>query len=235
MSEKGDAAPEIRARPFGNAPHGAAGVALSAEQRHALARIARLVHFAHGQTIYLQGDPLTHVYTLAAGVVATYRMNDEGVRHITALLFPGDCFGVAEAGRYFNAAEAVTEAEAWQIPFRELAALLEADPRLEWNFLVKALDGVRQAQRHAILLDRHGAVQRIALFLEYLRREMPANGGRIVPLPMSRSVIADYTGLSLESVSRSLSALRDAGAIRMEGPHAVEVLDPARLREAAEG
>jgi CRP/FNR family transcriptional regulator, anaerobic regulatory protein len=229
-----DSAPMIRARPFGNGADMLAAAAMTPAQREEIERIAAPVSFARGETIYREGDPLAHLYDLVAGMVATYRVSRDGERRITALLFAGDVFGLAEVGRYVNTAEAITEVRAYRLPFRELVAVLEADPKLETNFLTKTCDELRRAQRHAILLDRHGAAKRVALFLQLLRNHGPAGKGTVIPLPMSRSVIADYTGLSIESVSRSLSRLRRDGVIRMPDPRTIEIADPARLRAAAE-
>jgi CRP-like cAMP-binding protein len=174
--------------------------AVSPAQRQELERIAAPVTFARGETIHREGDELTRIYDLVAGMVATYRVSHDGERRITALLFAGDVFGLAELGQYVNTAEAITAVRAYRMPFRKLVAALEADPKLEAHFLTKTCDELRRAQRHAILLDSHGATRRVALFLQLLRNHFATGKGTVIPLPMSRSVIADYAGLSIESV-----------------------------------
>jgi CRP/FNR family transcriptional regulator, anaerobic regulatory protein len=224
----------IRARPFGAGADMLTAAGMTPAQRRELERIAAPVCFTRRETIYREGDPLAHVYDLVAGMVATYRVGRDGQRRITALLFAGDVFGLAEVGRYVNTAEAVTEVRAYRLPFRELVAVLEADPKLETNFLTKACDELRRAQRHAILLDSHGATRRVALFLDLMRNQFSGGKTMVIPLPMSRSVIADYVGLSIESVSRTISRFRRAGLIRMPNPRTVEIVDPVRLLAATE-
>jgi CRP-like cAMP-binding protein len=146
---------------------------------------------------------------------------------VTAFLYPADVFGLAENGRYIRTAQAVTRATLYQFSVDVLIDTLKSDGDLQFKFLCKITHELREAQRQTITIGRRDAVGKLAMFIRELERQH--GGGRDIELPMSRSDIASYLGLSLESVSRASRALERRGVVCFPGRHLVRILDPAQF------
>src|SRR6476659_6792034 len=114
-----------------------------------------------------------------------------GKRRVAAFLFPGDLFGLAEDGRYVNTVQSVTPATVYRIPNDALTDMLRRDPELQFHFLTKVTHAVRQGQRHAIVLARRDAAGRLAMFLHMLEKDLPGRHSGVIPLPMSRTDVAE--------------------------------------------
>lgn len=223
--------PSISAIPFEHSGTGRRAPLLSEAERRRLASIATVVRFERGQVLYEQEDELSCIYNLAHGVVRTCCTSSDGRRTLTAFLFPEDLVGLAENGRYTATAEAVTPVTAYRLPIPALESLLQQNPELELHFLCKVCHELRQAQRHAVLLARHDALGKVALFLHLLLYQQgdPERDRLVLDLPMKRADIADYTGLSVEAVSRSFRALERRGVLRLRGSRVVEIVDRHRF------
>lgn len=221
--------PSISAIPFRHDGTGLTAPLLSAAERGRLALIATVAHFERGRVIFQENDPLTCIYNIAHGVVRTCHVSVEGRRTVTAFLFAEDLVGLAENGRYTSTAEAATPVTAFHLPIAALEELLRRDPELELHFLCKVCHELREAQRHAILLSRRDAAGRIALFLHLLSGQLPERADGTIGIPMTRADVADYTGLSVEAVSRTLRHLERIGVLGFHGPQRVEIVDRARF------
>lgn len=230
------AGPLIKAVPFRHAATGLAIPVLSAAERGRLALIATVVHLPRGTLLYEQGDQLSCIYDIMHGVVKTYSPGVDGTRIILAFLFPGDLVGLAENDRYVNTAEAVTAVTAYRLPIDALETLLRRDPELELHFLSKVCHELRAAQRHAILLARQDARGRVALFLHLLSAQslQDESHSTVLTLPMRRSDIADYVGLSVEAVSRALRGLERDGILRFRDPRTIELVNLPRFDRLVE-
>ena len=118
----------------------------------------------------------------------------------------------------------------YRLPLPELANLLKQDGNLQFKFLSKVTHELRSSQRRAILINRRDAVGRFASFIAMMANpESATDEGQEVPLPMARSDIADFLGLSLESVSRSATELERSGVLKFENRHLARIVDGARL------
>src|SRR5579875_2784160 len=212
---------------------GRAVALLNERERGLLARIAMRVHFRRGATIYREGDPADFVYNIAAGVVKAFRTLTDGRQRIVAFLFAEDLIGLAEEGVYVNQAEAVTAVTAYRIPLRALDNLARTDPTLDYSLLLKLTHELRAAQCHALILARHDAVGRIAMFIAMLQRLQQERGvnGDEIRLPMSRSDIADYVGMPLSTVSRSFRSLIAGNIVRFTDRRHLRIIDRARFEE----
>jgi CRP/FNR family transcriptional regulator len=201
------------------------------ESRAELAAISSLTRFRTGERIYGEGDRADAVFNLITGVVKAYKSLPGARRHIVAFLFPDDLIGLAEEGRYVNSAEAVTATCGYRIPATTLEARLRKDPCLEFHVICKLCHELREAQRHALILSRHSALVKVGLFLQMLDNYEAGRGGcsEELYLPMSRTDIADYLGMSLEVVSRSFRALASQGVIAFRNRRHVRIIDRSRL------
>ena len=207
---------------------------LSPKQRQQLLSIADKVQYPKGHVIYRRGTPGAWLFFCQEGIVKTYRDLPSGSRRITAFLFAHDMFGLAEAGRYVNTAQAVTPVTSYRVAKETLAAVLQQDAALEYHFLSKLTHELRSSQRRAMMLGRRDAAGRFAMFLILMKRHATERAaGDVIRLPMSRSDIAAFLGQSLESISRATTRLTKLGIVQFQGRYAVRVLDPARLEQLA--
>jgi len=223
-----NAGPTLRAKAFVRRVGGKTVSLLSKRQRQQLVDIATEVRVAAGTVIYRQETPATSVYFNAAGVVKAYRDLPSGRRWVTAFLFPEDLFGLAENGVYVRTTQAVTPSILYRADVDALRRTLRRDPELQYHFLCKVIHELREAQRHTIVVGRRDAVGRLAMFLHQLDehawpRRKP--GATDIDVPMKRSDMANYLGLSAEAVSRATRMLERRGLLRFTGRHRVEILD----------
>jgi len=189
------------------------------------------------QTIFTETDPAHHVFNVTSGAVKLYKLLADGRRQITGFMFPGDFLGVALNDSYAYSAEAITPVTMCRYERARLEALLDEYPSLEKRLLTITANELIAAQDQMLLLGRKSAEERLVTFLLSLaqraaRRGLPAEP---VHLPMSRSDIADYLGLTVETVSRTFSRLKREGLIALEGSDRVRFASRENLAAIAEG
>lgn len=218
----------------GNPSSGKQRQLLSKEEQARLATIASIARFKRNEIIYEEGDSADRVFNLISGMVATHKHGARGKRFITAILYPQDVFGLSEEGRYLNSATALTEVVVYTFPIVALRRLISKDAGMDMHFLVKLCHELREAQRHALVLAQRHVERRLAMFLslqEHLQNDR--NGTKMdILLPMKRSVIAEYLGVSPAAVSRAFRSLvrrkviapRRSGFVKIIDRHALDAL-----------
>jgi len=200
---------------------------LTDRQRQDLIRIGMRVRLPPRMTVYHEGSPAQWIFAITDGAVKCYRDLPSGKRVVGAFLFARDLFGLAENGQYLNCAQTLTITTMYRLPVNELAALLKHDADMQFKFLMKVTHELREAQRRAILISRRDAAGRLAMFISQMgARECLSVHTRLVPLPMTRSDIAGFLGLSLESVSRAAAELEHRGLVEFESRHRARIVDP---------
>ncbi len=182
------------------------------------------IHAANAE-IFAQGDRAGSIYQVAFGAVRIYRLLADGRRQISAFHFAGEVFGLEPGDRHQFFAEAITIAGV-----RIIKPSAQGD--LAHDLLPVALRSLARAQRHLLLLGRQTALERVSAFLVDMG-ERQENGGH-VDLPMQRCDIGDYLGLTLETVSRVFSKLKDAGVIRLTTARSIEIIDMQALEGMTE-
>jgi CRP-like cAMP-binding protein len=224
--------PGLRATPFLDATDGDA-IVLTDQQRADLAHIGTRLRVPRRTLIYEQESEARWIYAIVDGVVKSYHALPSGKRSVAAFLFPRDLFGLAKSGRYVNSTQSVTPATLYRFPIGDLAVLLKQRGDLQFKFLLKVTHELREAQRRAILINRRDAAGRLAMFVDFMaeRANHSALRGLTVTLPMSRSDIAAFVGLSPASVSRAIASLALRGLAVFDGRHHVRILDPAGLKK----
>ena len=212
------------------------GVLASDELRQFRQSGTTVVH-GEGATIFFEGDPADSVYTLTSGTLRLSKLLPDGRRQIAGFIFPGDFLGLTMEDEHAFTAEAITDAKLCRFPRHRFDAFLEEHPHLERRLYALAAHELAAARQQVVLLGRKTAAERVISFLLMLASRCRKEGGNAdeVFLPMSRSDIADYLGLRIETVSRELSALKAARLIQMIDTHRIRLLDPERLEELAEG
>lgn len=184
-----------------------------------------------------EGEPADYLFNVTAGAVKLYKLLPDGRRQITGFLFAGDFLGIAMNERYAYSAEAVDKVSLCRFPRRKLEHLLDEIPKLEKRLLGMASNELVQAQDQILLLGRKTAREKVVSFLLNLTARAVKRGAPESPvaLPMGRADIADYLGLTTETVSRTITNLKRDGHIRLVQGGNVELPDIEALRELAEG
>ncbi len=192
--------------------------------------------FPPGQNIFDEGEPSDYLFNLTQGTVKIYKLLADGRRQVTGFLFAGDFLGLASEAAYAYTAEAVTEAKVCRFRRGQLDQLLERFPQMERRLLVMAGHELAEAQEQMLLLGRKTAKERIASFLLSLSRRAQQAGRAADPVsvPMSRTDIADYLGLTTETVSRTFTKLKTEGLIRLLPGGLVALADREALADLAE-
>jgi CRP-like cAMP-binding protein len=200
---------------------------LTDDERTRLAVMSTIARFKKGETIYLEGDPAEAVFNLNVGVAEAYKVAPDGREHITAFLFADDLFGLSSEGKYTSSAKAITDVTAYRLPVSLLRSHLSKDAEFDFHVICKLCEELRQAQRHAFLLSERRAITKLAMFLQLIEQLHIAKGQQIaeIALPMDRSDIGRYTGMTLEAVGRAFRALTARGIIRLRDRKHVRIVD----------
>ena len=217
-------------------PHGVCKAVTTADLPR-LAEIAAIVQVARGQTFIHQDASAEHLYIVILGSAKLYKRLRDGRRQIVGFGYANALLGLAASDVYGFSAEAIEPIRMCRIPRQGLQPLMQQCPEMEQQLLSIATDDLMVAQEQMLLLGRKTAVERVASFLALqMRGRRPADARWLrIHLPMSRNDIADYLGMTIETVSRSLAKLRDQGVIAVPNTREVAVLDHARLLAFAQG
>ena len=178
-----------------------------------------------GSEIYAQGELADSLYQIDFGCVRVYRLLADGRRQISAFHLSGEIFGFESGNTHHFFAEAIGATG---------VRVLRPGPGMEISqaILPLALQGLVRAQEHLLVLGRQNAAERVAAFL--LDMADRQGGLECFDLPMSRSDIGDYLGLTIETVSRVFSKLKEKGIIRLPNLRSVEVVKWQALRNLSE-
>jgi CRP-like cAMP-binding protein len=160
--------------------------------------------------IFGENEPADYVYKVVSGSVRTYNILSDGRRQIGGFYLPGDIFGIEFDGDHTSAAEAISDAKVLVIKRSALDALASRDASVARELFALTARELRRVQDRILLLIK-SAQERVAGFL--LEMAKRASGGNAIDLPMSRQDIADYLGLTIETVSRTLTSLETAATI----------------------
>ena len=204
-----------------------------------LSAISTHTHLTPGETLILDGDASDHVYNVVSGSLMMTRLGTDGRRQILAFLLTGSFIGFSSDQLYRFNVEAVSDAELCRFDRKKLEPLFEAYPEMERRFRQMAARVIESSLDLVFTLGRRNATERIAAFLLHLRDMQRAEANGAAPaqsawhIPMTRTDIADYLGLTIETVSRVLSRLKAKGILRLPTLHSFEIVNEAALVDAA--
>jgi CRP/FNR family nitrogen fixation transcriptional regulator len=188
--------------------------------------------YGRGQEIFGQGERADHVYKVVRGAVRCFKTLSDGRRQICDFALPGDVFGLELGGDHGMSAEAVAES-AIVVARRGVVLENAADPLAAARALCRlAMADLDRSRDHILTLGRRGACERVVAFL--LEVADRTGGAAVVELPMSRQDMADYLGLTIETVSRTLTHLEGQGLIRLRCCRSIELNDRRALRALCE-
>jgi CRP/FNR family nitrogen fixation transcriptional regulator len=213
---------------------GATDFAANDGKGDALELLGSVVTVRAGAEIYGEGDRATAWYRVQSGVLRTCKLLPDGRRQVEDFLFPGDFFGLETRGEHSFAAEAITAATVVRYSRPRLAATAATDSRLAARLLDVTLEQLGKVHNRLMLLGRKTAEEKLATFLLEMLERSPDADADAIDLTMSRTDIADYLGLTIETVSRTFSMLKHEGAIALLSAQHVVILDQGAL-EAMSG
>jgi CRP/FNR family nitrogen fixation transcriptional regulator len=171
--------------------------------------------YKKGTEIYGEKEPAQYVYQVKSGAVRSYKLLPDGRRQIGAFGLVGDIFGLENGDEHRFTAEAIVDTIVRLIKRQSLEMVAERDAMVARNLLTMTTNNLQHAEDHMLLLGRKTSLERVAAFLLEMDKRLTAAG--VIALPMSRRDIADYLGLTLETVSRALSRLHEFGTIGFVG------------------
>jgi CRP/FNR family transcriptional regulator, nitrogen fixation regulation protein len=184
------------------------------------------MNFGRNEEIYGEGDPADYLYKVVSGTVRTYKILSDGRRQIATFYLPGDVFGLEMDEIHTTSAEAVTASKVLVIKRSALIALADRDHDVARQLWAMTARELQRAQEHMLLLIK-SAQERVAAFLLEMAARLPT--GNAVELPMSRQDIGDYLGLTIETVSRTLTQLENDAAIALPSSRRVVLRNRSAL------
>jgi CRP/FNR family transcriptional regulator, anaerobic regulatory protein len=202
-----------------------------------LAAAGERVSFAPREALFRQGDPARSIFVLRAGAARLTHLLPDGRRAAVGLRFGGDVVGFTPEAEHALGAEALTTVPTCRIGRHELDGLFRQHPGLERHFLDLCARELAATQDHLVALGQFNAEERVAAFFSSLAEahERRGHGGPVFNLPATRGEVGELLGLTLESVSRAVSAFRRRGWLRLHGAHGVELVDRQALVALASG
>jgi CRP/FNR family transcriptional regulator, nitrogen fixation regulation protein len=171
--------------------------------------------YKKGTEVYGEKEPADYVYQVKSGAVRSYKLLSDGRRQIGAFHLTGDIFGLENGSEHRFTAEAIVDTTVRLVKRQSLEMVAESDAMVAKNLLSMTTSNLQHAEDHMLLLGRKTSLERVAAFLLEMDKRLTAAG--VMALPMSRRDIADYLGLTLETVSRALSRLHELGVIGFIG------------------
>lgn len=222
--------------------------ALNADEINDLGAIAVRRKYSAGQTIQWQDEEAGALGNLLSGVLKLTRTLEDGRQQIVGLLFPSDFLGRTYSTHAASNIEAASDVEICTFPRARFEELLHRYPDLEQRLLSHTLDELDAAREWMLLLGRKTAGEKVATFLLHLaRRQSQLGCGQVefstdeenkeapvrFVLPMTRADMADYLGLTIETVSRQITRLKKAGVIDIVNNRQVTVTNRAGLDRAS--
>ena len=193
------------------------------EMQGALIKVERNVE------IYGEEEPAEYLYQVVSGAVRTYKVLQDGRRQIGAFHLVGDVFGLEAGEEHSFSAEAVSDCTLRIARRSSIVAMAARDSDLANDLWQRTAEAFRRAQDHMLLLGRKNAEERVATFL--LKMAARTSGGQTIELPMSRQDIADYLGLTIETISRTLTLLEKNAAIELPSSRRILVRSRSSLQQ----
>lgn len=177
-----------------------------------------------GSYLYFEGDEVEWLFQVKSGVLRLTRMLEDGRRQVIAFGYPGDIVGFPSNGRNHTDCDALTDT--CLQPFRRsVLENGEGAPELHQQLLQAALNEISAMQDHFMMLGRKSAIEKVASFLGVLAQRVGVehNGSVQFELPMRRADVADFLGVTTETVCRTLTQMRKSGVIAVENIHTIVI------------
>jgi len=204
------------------------------EIKSSLSGFGAVSHYTRNNTIFSEGDDAEYSYRVVSGAVRLSKMMSDGRRQIAEFALPGDFFGINWLQDHALTAEALTDVTLICYGRGRLERLGDENREVRAELFSTLRHDLWAAQNHLVILGRQSANERVASFLVQLMDRSRQADKRTIEIPMTRQDIADYLGLTIETVCRSLTKLKQAGIIDIPSRHEIAVRNTAALRRAAQ-
>jgi CRP-like cAMP-binding protein len=194
--------------------------------------IAVVTEWRRDQEICSQESAPDHWYRVLSGAVRECTLRVNGQRHVIDLLLTGDFFGFSSADRHCSAAQAVTDGTKTACYARNrVEALADVNRPVARLVREQAFKAIDRLQEQLIVVNHTRAIEKVGALLIKLTKRLPDKHGDVLALPISRYDIADYLGISVETVSRSISYLKQEGLIALRGTRNISIKNRHALEE----
>jgi len=194
---------------------------------------AGVVSFAAGQEVVGEGDPTENFFLVVRGLFRAVKFTRDGRRQVFAFYMPGDICGLEPDATHKLSIEAVDRAGMAILSRQACRARMDHDPRLNAALFEGATRALTLSIDHMLMIGRSSAEERLAWFLMMIRSRSASFGANVVELAMQRQDIADYLGLTIETVSRTFTQFKERGLITLPRKRRVEILRPDALGRLA--
>lgn len=196
----------------------------------------RTVTIKPGKHLFLEGDPADRIYEVASGVLRLTRIMEDGRRQVIAFGYPGDTVGFPSDGFYHTDCDPLVPTTL-VVHRRSSLETPDGDAALHQRLLQAALREISGMQDHFMMLGRKSSIEKLASFLQVLTDRVgePLGDFDQVTLPMTRADIADFLGLTTETVSRTFTQLRKSGIIAIDHVNTIIILKPVAVQCIARG
>jgi CRP/FNR family transcriptional regulator, nitrogen fixation regulation protein len=184
------------------------------------------MRFGRNAEIYGEAEPAEYLYKVVSGAVRTYKVLADGRRQIGGFYLPGDIFGLEAGAEHAFSAEAVSDSNVLVIKRSAVMDLAARDSGVAQQLWTVTGCELQRAQEHVMLLIK-SAQERVAGFLVEMAKRAP--GASTIQLAMSRQDIADYLGLTIETISRTLTQFEKSAAIALPTSRQIEIRNRAAL------
>jgi CRP/FNR family transcriptional regulator len=206
---------------------------LNNDERQKLLQISRLKTQSKQQYLVMQDTPSNKLFNIVSGVAAVEKISSSGRKQIIAFLFSGDFVGLSHFDTYEYSIRSITEVTAYEFKRDNLSALAEELPTLKENLeeiysLILSL-----SLEQVYLLGQLKACERVCFLITQMLKRIPEASAEQLDFPMTRTDIADYLGLTVETVSRSFSQLKRDGVISSMSPNSICILQQETLETLA--
>jgi len=185
------------------------------------------------EMVYLEDEPADFAYLVVEGAVRLHRTTPDGRRQLVGFAGPGDWLAVGAGEAYSHTAEALVESRLKPLSRAEFDRRMREDRGFLNEMMKTAASKLREAEEQMILLGQRSALEKVAAFLVGFARRRGVCGRGEFRLPMDRADIADYLGLTIETVSRKFTQLKVAGLIGLPTPSWVRIRDMSALERIA--
>lgn len=208
---------------------------LARESVSRLTAISSLHRKGPGETLFAEGDDADSVYEVVSGMMRLFKLLPDGRRQVTGFLSAGQLLGLAPEGVHVFTAEAITDVTVCRYKRAAFERLIDEVPGFAKRLLAATSHELHAAQDQMLLLGRKSATEKVASFLLLMADQHCDDEADEVAVPMTRSDIADFLGLTIETVSRTLTRLKQDGVIALPTHSRVEIHDRDELEELAAG
>jgi CRP/FNR family transcriptional regulator, nitrogen fixation regulation protein len=186
------------------------------------------ISYVRGVEIYGEGEPAEYLYKVVSGAVRICKVLDDGRRQVTAFQMPGEIFGLEAGGTHSFSAEAIADSTIIVVKRNAILALAARDVDTANQLWTLTACELQRVQDHMLILGCMGAKEKVAAFLLELAKRCSESNE--IKLPMSRQDIADYLGLTIETVSRTMTQLENDATIMLPTSRRIVLRNRAALK-----